>query len=81
MGVLGQIAGLLFARPYGKTMAEKAAIREVVRERTEGFGIPVVFNLDIGHTTPMLTLPLGCRARIESERGTVSIIDGAMHEG
>ncbi len=78
MGVLGQIAGLLVGRPYGMTAEQKESMWKVVSERTQRFGIPVVGNLDIGHTTPLLTLPLGCMARIDSDTGRVSIIDSAV---
>jgi len=78
MGVLGQIEGLLVARPYCMTPEQKVAIWEVVQERTARFGFPVVANLDIGHTSPLLTLPIGCRIRIDSERACVSLVEGAV---
>lgn len=78
MGVFDRLAGLLVARPYGMSPPEKEAIWEVVRERTERFGFPVVGNLDIGHTTPLLTLPLGCRTRIDGASGRVSIVESAV---
>ena len=78
MGVFDAISGLLMARPYGMAPAEREAIWEVVTERTAPFGFPVVGNLDIGHTTPLLTLPIGCRARIDSDTGRVSILEAAV---
>jgi len=78
MGVFDQIAGLLVGRPYGISPEEKHAFWRVVAERTSGFNFPVVGNLDIGHTTPLLTLPIGCRARIDGEARRVSIIESAV---
>jgi muramoyltetrapeptide carboxypeptidase LdcA involved in peptidoglycan recycling len=79
MGVLEQISGLILGRPYGMTPEQKEAVWRVVRERTQRFGIPVVGNLDIGHTTPLLTLPLGGKTRIDSYSGRVSIMERAVH--
>jgi muramoyltetrapeptide carboxypeptidase len=78
MGVLAQITGLLMARPYGMSPDEKEAIWAVVAERTARFGFPVVGNLDIGHTTPLLTLPIGCRVRIDGDARRVSIVEAAV---
>jgi muramoyltetrapeptide carboxypeptidase len=78
MGVLEQIGGMIMARPYGMSAGDKDAIWRVVGERTRRFGIPVVGNLDIGHTTPLLTLPLGCKTAIDSNSVRVSIIESAV---
>ncbi len=29
---------------------------------------PIITDMDFGHTSPQFTLPLGCRARIDSMR-------------
>ena len=80
MGVFQRIAGLLVARPYGMSPEDKEAIWDIVRQRTARFGFPVVGNLDIGHTTPLLTLPIGCLARIDSEAMRVSIVETAVSD-
>lgn len=78
MGVFDRITGLLMARPYGMSHEEKEASWRVVAERTVRFGFPVVGNMDIGHTTPLLTLPLGCRVLVDSDVQRVSIVEAAV---
>ncbi len=78
MGVFARIAGLLVARPYGYTDDARLALHEVVRERTAGFGFPVIADMEFGHTSPMLTLPLGCHAVIDGDACTVHITEGAV---
>jgi muramoyltetrapeptide carboxypeptidase len=78
MGVLQQISGLLFANPYGYDAAGRAALREVILERTRRFDFPVVTDMDFGHTQPMLTLPLGCRAEIDAQERRVEILEPAV---
>jgi hypothetical protein len=47
--------------------AEQAnALWEVAAERTAAAGIPVLGNVDLGYTDPMLTLPIGARARLDA---------------
>ena len=65
-GVFANAAGLVFGRPFGYTGAQKEALWAVVRTRTAASGIPVLADVDIGHTDPMLTLPMGAQARIDA---------------
>jgi muramoyltetrapeptide carboxypeptidase len=80
MGVFNEIAALLVARPYGMEPAARERFWHVIEERTEGFAFPVVGNLDFGHTTPLLTLPIGVRARVDGARGTIKILESAVTE-
>lgn len=57
MGVLARFSGLLFARPYGYTDDDRAALDEVILERTRRYAFPIVANMDFGHTSLTLTLP------------------------
>jgi muramoyltetrapeptide carboxypeptidase len=78
MGVFARISGLLVARPYGYSPAERAQLHEVIRERTRRFGFPVVADLDIGHTTPLLTLPIGCRALLDADAQRIAVLEAAV---
>lgn len=35
--------------------------------------LPVVANVDFGHTSPQLTLPLGGRARLDPPAGRITV--------
>ncbi|MEA3337255.1 MAG: S66 peptidase family protein [Chloroflexota bacterium] len=78
MGVFDEINGLLFGRPMLYSAEERQQLRDVILKRTHRFPFPVVTDMDYGHTTPTLTLPLGCRALIDSDRKLVEIIEGAV---
>ena len=39
----------------------------MVARRTDAAGLPVLANVDIGHTDPILTLPIGCRAVVDAD--------------
>ena len=66
LGVFDEIAALVVGRPYGYDDEGRQLLWEVVAEKTEAAGIPVLANVDCGHTDPMLTLPLGCPARLDA---------------
>lgn len=65
LGVFDSIAALVVGRPYQYDDEARRTLWRVVRERTERAGIPVLGNVDLGHTDPMVTLPLGAAARLE----------------
>ncbi|GMA15608.1 LD-carboxypeptidase [Deinococcus metallilatus] len=76
-GILARAAGLLLARPRGYTPEMVEDLYRWVRRVLAEAGrpdLPVVANVDFGHTSPQLTLPLGGLARLDpvAERVTVT---------
>ena len=67
MGVLEQIRGLLFGRPMRYAPSEKQELYQVLLDRTSAYEFPIVAELDFGHTAPQFVLPIGCRARVDTD--------------
>ncbi len=78
IGAFAMIRGLLFGRPYGYTPEERLELHEIILERTRRYDFPVVADMDFGHTSPMFTLPVGCRAAIDAGRERFEIADAAV---
>jgi muramoyltetrapeptide carboxypeptidase len=78
MGVLAQIRGLLVARPYGYSEEGRAELHEVILARTEQFAFPIAADMDFGHTSPIFTLPIGCRATIDGDAHQFAIVEAAV---
>ena len=78
MGVFEKISGLLFGRPMRYTPSEKRELYQVILERTEHYELPIVANLDFGHTAPQFVLPIGCRARIDTFNQRFEINEAAV---
>jgi muramoyltetrapeptide carboxypeptidase len=77
IGMFERAAALLVGRPAGYTPAEVAALERVLVEHTDAAGIPVLSNVDCGHTDPMLTLPFGAWVELDSERDRVECTEPA----
>ena len=63
------------------TFTECGDPREVERLMTERFGdlgVPVMSGADIGHNIAMQTYPIGVRARLDTEAGTLSFLDPVL---
>ncbi len=83
MGVLDRLAGILFGRPGGEIPVEKfdeydRAILQVVRDEQGLEDLPVITNMDFGHTDPMFVLPYGLQAEIDCEQQRFSILENAV---
>lgn len=90
-GILERISGLLFARPGNyplKTTEEEQKwinkypeYDKVILKGLKEFGrtdLPVVTNMDYGHTLPQLILPYGIQTEINPKMKTVSLLEGAV---
>jgi muramoyltetrapeptide carboxypeptidase LdcA involved in peptidoglycan recycling len=77
-GILNTISALLFARPQHYTPEMKEQLQQnilkVLRE-VEREDLPVVANMDIGHTTPMMVLPNGCKVAVDAEKKSVELLE------
>lgn len=75
-GKFAQVRGVIFGEfPEGEAPAGSEDVRSIVRRFCADLEVPVVFGAAVGHTPrPMLTLPLGVRARLES-RGAGAVTD------
>lgn len=75
LGVFDAVAGLVFGRPYGYDEERAKTLWGVVAERTEAAGIAVLANVDLGHTDPMLTVPLGAPARLDADARLFELLE------
>jgi muramoyltetrapeptide carboxypeptidase LdcA involved in peptidoglycan recycling len=75
LGVFDAASGLLIGRPYGYEEEALDSLFRVVVDRTGHAGIPVLANVDLGHTDPMLTLPIGTHARMDADARTLELLE------
>lgn len=82
MGALGSLGAVLFGRPRGYSAAQRAelegAISSVVAEEFERPDLPVVVNMDFGHTDPQMVLPLGARVEVDAGRPGLRLLEPAV---
>ena len=83
MGILGRLSGILFGRPGGAVPIEQfskydKAILQVVAEEEGLSNLPVVTNMDFGHTDPMFVLPYGVMAQIDCDNRRFEILENAV---
>lgn len=80
-GALQQLAGLAFGSFSGcdddtdeRPAERRFSLEQVLRERSEDLGLPVVAGLPVGHTAGNAALPLGVLACLDGDRGELSLL-------
>jgi muramoyltetrapeptide carboxypeptidase len=56
------------------------SLEDVLFDLLEPIGKPVLYGLPIGHTKDLATIPIGVQAQIDSEKGTLKILERATIE-
>jgi muramoyltetrapeptide carboxypeptidase LdcA involved in peptidoglycan recycling len=77
-GILNSISALLFARARDYTPEMKGQLNQTILKVLKEVGredLPVVTNMDIGHTAPMMVLPNGCKVSVDAERKEVRLLE------
>ena len=83
-GELQQLAGIVLGRPGGASLpigdhaAYDEAILKVVRGEQGLTEMPVVTNVDFGHTDPIWTIPQGTTVRLDPVAQTIMFTEAAV---
>ena len=83
-GALEGVRGIIFGDfPECEAPKGSATVRDVIERVAGPFGVPIVWNVAVGHTNrPMLTIPLGVRARLSADSSTqLEILEPACIDG
>ena len=85
MGILKELTGILFGRPGGQVPPEQfdaydQAIRQVIHEEEGLRDLPVITQMDFGHTDPRFVLPYGIEAKIDCDAQVLTIVENAVDD-
>jgi muramoyltetrapeptide carboxypeptidase len=77
-GVFKNIKGMIVGRFFGYSEQQKKEAIKITQERTSGYKFPILLNVDIGHSDPMITIPLGVQVRIDSSKNIFEIKESGV---
>ncbi len=72
-GIFEKIKGLIVGRPFRYNQNEVEKFKEIILENTKGYDFPICYGVDIGHTDPIITVPLGAEVELDSEEDVFRI--------
>ncbi|MCL5102442.1 MAG: LD-carboxypeptidase [Candidatus Marsarchaeota archaeon] len=68
-----EVKGIVIGRFQVESEFPDNLIRKMITDRPELNDIPVIFNADFGHTSPMATFPIGGTAELKADGDNASI--------
>ncbi len=64
--VFRNVRGIALGRFHKKSILDAATIARIISTKSELSNIPIICNLDFGHTTPFFTFPIGGQASLQA---------------
>ena len=86
-GKLGSVAGVVVGHmercDYGDTRqvsdwARSRSLEDVLEERLEPLGVPVLYGLPLGHGKHLAALPLGVTCTLDADARTLTVEEPAL---
>lgn len=79
-GVLEKVNGIIFGKPYDNKYYEeyKQVIIKVIRDELNLNDLPIMYNMNFGHTAPMMVIPYGALAEIDCNNNKFSILESGV---
>lgn len=76
-GILNLVKGIIVGKPYDNKYYEeyKQVILKIVRDELGLKHLPIMYNMNFGHTAPMITIPYGCLAEIDCDKSMFKILE------
>jgi muramoyltetrapeptide carboxypeptidase LdcA involved in peptidoglycan recycling len=69
----GGVRGLVIGRFQRKTGMTRELLAQIVATKPELAGLPVIANVDFGHTSPLATFPVGGTVEVRADRSSPSV--------
>ena len=73
-GVFKAIAGLIIGRPYRYNTKENKIFKKLVKRITKPYNFPILINVDLGHTDPIITFRYGQEVILDSKNNLFQLV-------
>ena len=78
LGVFDKIKGLIVGRSFRYSDEDRTQFLELIKEVFNEYSFPILANFDIGHTDPMVTIPLGVGVKLDSENNLCEFYESGV---
>ena len=78
IGVFREIKGLVIGRPYAYTDDDRRAFQKIIMNYAGQYDYPILYNANIGHAAPIITLPLGVGIRLDAVNDVFEIQESGV---
>lgn len=79
-GIFEKLSGLIFGRPYHNKFVDEynEILLQVIRDEQDNHRLPIITEMDFGHTCPTFSIAYGVLAEIDCEQRTFSILESGV---
>lgn len=79
-GILEKVKGIIWGKPYDNKYYKeyKEVIKTVIKDELNLKSLPILYNMNFGHTEPMVCLPYGALAEIDCDKKIFSILEAGV---
>jgi muramoyltetrapeptide carboxypeptidase len=79
IGVFNQIKALIIGRlPKSIGFDSQNSLEMILEDALQGYNLPVVMNVDFGHTDPVMTLPIGADCYVNTYEKQIIFQEAAV---
>lgn len=73
MGIIDRINGIIVGKPKDETYYDeyKEVIKQVIGQEAGKKDLPILYNVNFGHSAPMCILPYGVKAKVDLENKNI----------
>jgi len=79
-GIFDGIQGLVVGKPFKYSEQEQHKFIDIIKKHTQDYNFPVLANVNISHTDPIITLPLGVKVTLDSYKNIFSIDETGVRD-
>lgn len=80
LGVFDKIKGIIYGRPCNFiTESDDRSLYDILKDFGDKYNLPILADIDIGHTNPIFTMPLGVTAKLDAANKTIRILESATY--
>lgn len=81
-GILKSLSGIIVGKPMDEAYYEeyKEAIFQVVAVEEKLTKLPILYNVNFGHSMPIGVIPYGIQAELDCERKSITLLESATEE-
>lgn len=76
--ILSKINGLLVARPTNFSNSDNKSLIRFLRDIHSDIKIPIAVFIDAGHTSPLITLPIGIKCELNCKTQIIEVSESAV---
>lgn len=79
IGVFDQIKGLVVGRFHSKVgFTSKDSFELILKDALKGYDFPVLYDVDFGHTDPLVTLPIGIKCYMDADKKEIIYLEAGI---